>query len=167
MKRIVWNSVAVIIGIATGLAAGSLLVAIRFFEQPNSTHYLAFAGIGWGVSEGAFDDNARDAKDLLQKNLLILESGMDPKSSIEASMKKALLLQAALTKARLSILEKRAGNVDQARGYLAAAQANLKSLGWLDYSAAHIEKVVQPRPTPVKEPSVKPAASQVRTLQTN
>jgi len=159
MKRIVWNSVAVIVGMAAGFAAGALVVGIRFLEQPNTHHYFSFVGIGWGVSEGAFDDNSSDAKDLLQKNLVLLESGMDPRSELDPRMKKALLLQAALTKARLSIIEKKAGNVDLATGYMAAAQANLKSLGWLDYSAVHIERVVQAHRSPLAgAPPVKPVS---------
>jgi len=159
MTRIIWNSVAVVVGIAAGFAAGALVVGIRFLEQPNTAHYFSFVGIGWGVAEGAFDDNSSDAKDLLQKNLVILEAGMDARSHLDPPVKNALLLQAALTKARLSILEKKAGNVDLARGYMAAAQVNLQSLGWLDYSAAHIERVVQPHHSPPGgAPLVKPAS---------
>jgi hypothetical protein len=167
MKRIIANSVVVLVGIAIGVCAGWLLGALTFLQRPNTTHYLAFAGIGWGVSEGAFDDNATDAKDLLRKNLVLLEAGLDPRSTVDPSIKRALLLQAAFTKARLSILEKKFGNEDQAKSYMSAAQADLKSLGWRDYSAAHIEQAVRPHhTTSTSAPSVKPASAQLPGAQT-
>jgi len=84
-------------------------------------------------------------------------------------MKQALLLHAALTKARLSILEKQDGNADQAASYMSAAHEDLKSLGWRDVSEANILAFARTLPTskrvtpPNKLPRSNPAsASQVK-----
>src|SRR5215471_17328518 len=167
MKKIVLNSVMVIVGVAFGFVAGDFLVAMRFFGKPTLTRYAMWTTIAQGVSERAFEENSSDAPQLQRKHLWLLENGMDPSSRLDPSMKKGLLLQAALTKARLSILEKRSGNAEQADSYMSSAQADLKTLGWLDYSAAHVEQTVQPRPAkPVATPSVKPASAQVPAIQT-
>lgn len=159
MKKMVLNSAMVIVGAAVGFAAGDFIVAMRFWGQTTETRYSMWTTIAQVVSEEAFEKNSPDAEKVLRKHLTLLENGMDPRSGLEPSMKKALLLQAAFVKARLSILEKRAGQVEQAASYMSAAQADLQSLGWLDYSAAHIERVVQPhRSTPTSAPSVKPAS---------
>ena len=152
MKKIVLNSVAVLAGVALGAIAGIVVFSPQVFEtvfetRPTSVRYFVWIGIGWGVSENAFAENSKDAEHLLKGHLTFIEKGMDPKSSLDPAMKKALLLHAALTKARLSILENQAGNADQATSYMSAAQGDLKSLGWRDVSEANILTFARTPPT--------------------
>lgn len=147
MKKIVLNSVVLLAGMALGLAAGTLAFAAKWFESRTPARYFELLGMGWGVSENAIAENSNDAEHLLQGHLTVIENGMGPKSSIDPAMKKALLLHAALTKARLSILENQAGHGDQAASYMSAAQADLKSLGWNDVSEANILTFARSLPT--------------------
>jgi len=154
MKKIVLNLVAVLAGVALGAIAGNVVFFFspqmfeKIFEtRPTSVRYFTWIGLGWGVSESAFEENSKDAKRFLKGHLTRIENGMDPRSSLDPAMKKALLLHAALTKARLSVLEKQAGNADQAASYMSAAQGDLKSLGWRDVSEANILTFARTLPT--------------------
>src|SRR5260370_11912511 len=119
MKKIVLNSVAVLFGVALGAVAGNLFSEMQLFKtvyetRPTPMHYFAWIGLGWGISENAFEENSKDAEHILKGRLTFIQNGMDPRSSLHPAMKKALLLHAALTKARLSILENQADHADQA-----------------------------------------------------
>ena len=144
MKKVLLSSVVVLAGIGIGFSAGEVYSLHRVKESlATEAGYFNWAGMGWMVSWDAFDANAKDAKEVLLKALQIYENGMQPQSSLDPEMKKALRLQAALTKARLSVLEDKAGNADQARSYMSAAQADLKSLGWTDCSEEAILKMIE------------------------
>ncbi len=143
MKKILFNSVVVCAGLAVGGALGNVLFTVGLLDRLTPKRYFMWSGAGWSASENAFNQNAKDAKELLLKALTVYEAGIGPNSNLDRSMKKALLLQAALTKARLSVLENGSGNSDQAKLYMSAAQADLKNLGWTNYSEAHILRVVQ------------------------
>ncbi len=152
MKKIVLNSFAVLAGVALGAITGILVFSPQVFEtmfdtRPTSVRYFTWIAMGWGVSEHAFEENSKDAEHLLKGHLTFIENGMDPRSNLDPAMKKALLLHAALTKARLSILENQAGNADQAASYMSAAQGDLKSLGWRDVSEANILTFARTLPT--------------------
>ncbi|MBZ5523366.1 MAG: hypothetical protein LAP21_14110 [Acidobacteriia bacterium] len=143
MKKVLLNAVAVCVGLAVGVAAGDVLFTVGLFNRPGPERYFTLTGIGWTASENALNRNAKDAKDLLLKNLKICEAGTGPDSHLDRSMKKALLLQAALTRARLSVVENGSGNSDQARLYMSAAQTDFRNLGWTDYSESHILRVLR------------------------
>jgi len=139
MKKIIFNSVAVLAGVALGVVAGILVSGMKMFEKPPTpARYFEWIAIGWGVSEHAFQENSNDAEHVLKVHLAFIENGIDSRSSLDPAMKKALLLHAALTKARLSVVENQAGHAGQAASYMSAAQADLKSLGWRDVSEANI-----------------------------
>jgi hypothetical protein len=124
-----------------GFAAGRYLPFGKYTQHDPVLFFSAFSEPGWKMTEESYNHNAKDAKQLLLTTLSIGES--DIQQVMPEQMKKALVMRSALTKARLAVLEREAGNYDQAKDYLAKAEADLKAIGWKDYSDAAILKAIK------------------------
>ncbi len=135
MKKVVLQSIVVIVGVILGGAAGGYLTFHRYARDHALVRAFAWAGIFVAVSENQYDQNSSDAK-------------QDQSSSIDTTMNKALRMKRGLIEARLSVLEKEAGNVDLAKSYLSKAQEDLKAVGWVDHSEANILQAVKRQPVP-------------------
>jgi len=151
MKRAFLNIALVLCGAVIAMLAGEGYLAARLFQGPSyEARYFAIAGIGWGISENDFDQssnsNFKEAQASLTRVLGVYEQGIREESPVDPTMKKALRLQIALTRARLSVLASEAGEAGPAKQYMAAAQADLQALGWIDTSEAHVRKVIERKP---------------------
>ena len=147
MKKILLQSVVVIVGIVTGGATGGYLTFQRYSQKYATVRYFAWAGIFVAVSEGQYDKNSSDAKQDLLNTLDLYAKGVQS-SRIDPTMNKALRMNRGLIEARLSVLEDEAGNIDLARSYLSKAQEDLKAVGWVDRSEANILQAVKRQPVP-------------------
>jgi hypothetical protein len=75
-------------------------------------------------------------------------------------MRNALRMYRGEFEAQLSILEREAGNVDQAAPYMSKAQEDLKAVGWIDYSEANILRTFSRQPVPPCGNSLRSATAQ-------
>jgi len=147
MKKVVLQSIVVIVGVILGGAAGGYLTFHRYARDHALVRAFAWAGIFVAVSENQYDQNSSDAKQDLFYTLNLYTQGVQS-SSIDTTMNKALRMKRGLIEARLSVLEKEAGNVDLAKSYLSKAQEDLKAVGWVDHSEANILQAVKRQPVP-------------------
>jgi hypothetical protein len=145
MKKILLQSVVVIIGLVTGGATGGYLTFHRYSQKYAIVRYLAWAGIFAAVSENQYDKNSRDAKLELLNARDLYTKGVQS-SHIDPNLKKALCMKRGLIEARLSVLENEGGNADQAKSHLSKAQEDLKAVGWADRSEANILQAVKRQP---------------------
>lgn len=157
MKKILLESIVVIVGIAIGGAAGGYLTFHRYSQKSPVVRYFAWAGIFDAVSEGQYDKNSSDAKQELLTTLDLYTKGVQS-SNIDPIMKNALRMKCGLIKARLSVLENEAGNTDRAKSYMSKAQEDLKAVGWVDYSEANILQAVKRQPVSPCGPAPQSAA---------
>jgi hypothetical protein len=144
MKKILLQSVVVIVGIVTGCATGGYLTFHRYSQKYAIVRYFAWAGIFLAVSENQYDKNSSDAKQDLLSTLDLYDRGVRS-SNIDTTLKKALCMKRGLIEARLSVLENEGGNADRAR-YMSKAQEDLKAVGWVDRSEANILQAVKRQP---------------------
>lgn len=147
MKKVLLQSIVVILGIMLGAAAGGYLTFHRYARDYAIVRAFAWAGIFVAVSENQYDQNSSDAKQDLFYTLNLYTQGIQS-SSIDPTMHKALRMKRGLIEARLSVLENEAGNVDLAKSYLSKAQEDLKAVGWVDHSEADILQAVKRQPLP-------------------
>jgi hypothetical protein len=147
MKKLLLQSVAVIVGIILGSAAGGYLTFHRYARDYAIVRAFAWAGIFVAVAENQYDQNSSDAKQGLLYTLNVYSQGVQS-SSLDPTMNKALRMNRGLIEARLSVLENEAGNADLAKSYLSKAQEDLKAVGWVDYSEANILQAVKRQPVP-------------------
>jgi hypothetical protein len=145
MRKILLQSVVVIVGIVMGGATAGYLTFHRYSQKYAMVRYFAWAGIFDAVSEGQYDKNSSDAKQELLSTLDLYTKGVQS-SNIDPTMKNALRMNCGLIEARVSVLENEAGNVDRAKSYMSKAQEDLKAVGWLDRSEANILQVVKRQP---------------------
>ena len=145
MKKILLQSLVVIVGFVMGGAAGGYLTFHRYAQKYAIVRYFAWAGIFDGVSENQYDKNSSDAKQELLNTLDLYARGVQS-SNIDPSLKKALCMKRGLIEARLSVLENEGGNADRAKSYMSKAQEDLKAVGWVDRSEANILQVVKREP---------------------
>ncbi len=145
MKKILLQSVVVIVGIVTGGATGGYLTFHRYSQKYATVRYFAWAGIFLAVSENQYDKNSSDAKQDLLNTLDLYDRGVRS-SNIDPTLKKALCLKRGLIEARLSVLESEGGNADRAKSYISKAQEDLKGVGWVDRSEANILQAVKRQP---------------------
>jgi hypothetical protein len=145
MKKILLRSIVVIVGIATGGAAGGYLTFHRYARKYAIVRALAWTGIFGAVSENQYDLNSSDAKrDLLYT--LDFYRQVVQLSNIDPILSKALRIKCGLIEARLSVVENEAGNVDRAKSYMSRAQEDLRAVGWVDPSEANILQTVKRQP---------------------
>jgi hypothetical protein len=145
MKKILLQSVVVIIGLCAGGATGGYLTFHRYSQKYPRAHYFAWAGIFAAVSENQYDKNSADAKqDLLNARDLYTQGVQS--AHIDPTLKKALYMKRGLIEARLSVLENEGGNADRAKSYLSEAQEDLKAVGWVDRSESNILQAVKRQP---------------------
>ena len=147
MKKVLLQSVAVIVGVILGGAAGGYLTFHRYARDHALVRAFAWAGIFAAVSENQYDQNSSDAKQDLLYTLNLFSQGVQS-SSIDPTMNKALRMKRGLIEARLSVLENEAGNVDLAKSFLSKAQEDLKAVGWVDHSEANILQAVKRQSVP-------------------
>jgi hypothetical protein len=147
MKKILLQSIVVIVGIAMGGAAGGYLTFHRYARKYAIVRAFAWTGIFAAVSENQYDLNSSDAKRDLLYTLGLYRQGVQS-SSIDPIMSKALSIKCGLIEARMSVLESEAGNVDRAKSYMSKAQEDLKAVGWVDNSEANILQAVRRQPVP-------------------
>jgi hypothetical protein len=145
MKKILLQSVLVIVGIVTGSITGGYLTFHRYSQKYAIVRYFAWAGIDLAVSENQYDKNSSEAKQELLSTLDLYTKGVNS-SNIDPNLKKALRMKRGLIEARLSVLENEGGNADRAKSYLSEAQEDLKAVGWVDRSEANILQVVKRQP---------------------
>lgn len=141
MKKIFLDSAVVLVGIFLGFEAGRYLSFGKYTQHDPVLFFSAFSEPGWKMTEESYNHNSKGAKQLLLTSLSVGESGIQ--QVMPEQMKKTLLMRSALTQARLAVLEREAGNYDQARDYLAKAEANLQTIGWKDYSEAALLKAIK------------------------
>ncbi len=85
MKKILFNSVVVCAGLAVGVALGNVLFTVGLLDRLTPKRYFMWSGAGWSASENAFNQNAKDAKELLLKALTVYEAGIGPNSNLDRS----------------------------------------------------------------------------------
>lgn len=147
MKKVLLQSIVVIVGIILGGAAGGYLTFHRYARDYAIVRAFAWAGIFVAVSENQYDQNSSDAKQDLFYTLNLYTQGIQS-SSIDPTMNKALRMKRGLIEARLFVLENEAGNIDLAKSYLSKAQEDLKAVGWVDHSEENILQAVKRQPVP-------------------
>ena len=157
MKKIFLQSLVVIVGFVTGIAAGGYLTFHRYSQKYATVRYFAWTGIFTAVSENQYDRNSSDAKQDLLNTLDLCTRGVQS-SNTDPTLKKALRMIRGLINARLSVLENEAGNKDQAKSYMSKSQEDLKAVGWVDYSEANILQAVKRQPVPPCDPAPQSAA---------
>jgi hypothetical protein len=145
VKMILFNFVVVLAGVALGMGASGYLLFARYNRHDAVVRYFAWAGIGLAVSQNEFDENSKDARQVLLNTLTYFERGLQS-SKIDPPMKKAIRMESGLTEARVSVLESEAGHADQAKSYMSRAQDDLKAVGWVDSSDANILRAVKREP---------------------
>jgi len=145
MKKILLQSVVMIVGIVTGGATGGYLTFHRYSQKYAIVRYFAWAGIFVAVAENQYDKNSSDAKQDLLNTLDLYAKGVQS-SNIDSTLKKALCMKRGLIEARISVLENEAGNVDRAKSYMSKAQEDLNAVGWVDRSEANILQAVKREP---------------------
>lgn len=145
MKRVLLQSILVIVGIVLGGAVGGYLTFHKYARECALVRAFAWAGMAVAVSENQYDQNSSHAKQDLLYSLDIFTQGIQS-SSIDPTMNKALRMKRGLIEARLSVLENEAGNIDLGKSYLSKAQEDLKTVGWVDRSEANILQVVKRQP---------------------
>jgi hypothetical protein len=142
MKKILLQSIVVIVGIAMGGAAGGYLTFRRYAREYAMVRSFAWTGIFAAVSVNEYDKNSSDAKHELLYTLDFYKQGAKS-PAINPTMKNAFLMNCGLFEARLSVLENEAGNVELSKTYLSKAQEDLKAIGWVDHSEANILQAVK------------------------
>lgn len=149
MKKILLSLLVILPGIFIGYEAGQFLPFGKLTRHDPILSFSWFSQMGWTMTEEAFNCNSSDAKGLLLRTLKVCDIGTlkvsEPgiKVDLPDSMKQALLMRSGLTNGRLAVLEEEAGNSDQAKQYLSNAQADLKAVGWRDYSPETIFQAVK------------------------
>jgi hypothetical protein len=147
MKKLLFRSILVIIGILIGGAVGGYVIFHRYARDYALVRAFAMAGIFDAVSKNEYEKNTTDAKRELIFQFNIWTDGIES-SAADPIMKNALRMNRGLTEARLSILENEAGNPEHAKSYLSKAQEDLKAAGWVDHSEANIVQIVKRQPVP-------------------
>jgi hypothetical protein len=145
MKKILLQSIVVVVGIVMGGAAGGYLTFHRYARKYAIVRAFAWTGIFAAVSENQYDLNSIDAKRDLLYTLNLYRQGVQS-SNVDLTMSKALRIKCGLIEARLSVLENEAGNVDRAKSYMSKAQEDLKAVGWIDPLEANILQAVKRQP---------------------
>ncbi len=145
MNKILLQSAVVIVGIAMGCATGGYLTFHRYARDYQTVRAFAWTGIFSAVSENQCDQNSSDAKKELQVLLDVFKRATNS-TATDATMRSAFLMNCGLVEARLSVLEKEAGDVDLSKTYLSKAQEDLKATGWVDYSESNILQAVKRKP---------------------
>ena len=164
MKKLLLQSIAVIVGIAMGGAAGGSLTFHRYARKYAIVRAFAWTGIFAAVSENQYDLNSRDAKRDLLYTLDLYRQGVQS-SNIDPIMSKALRIKCGLIEARLSVIENEARNIDRAKSYMLKAQEDLKAVGWVDPSEANILQTVKRQPVPPCGMSSQSAAKTIASTQ--
>lgn len=157
MKRILFLSIAIILGIVLGGVAGGYLTFHRYARDYALVRAFAWAGISDAVSVNQFNENSSDARQELLVALSFFTQGIKS-SAVDPKMKSALRMNSGLVEARLSILENESGDIDGANSYLTKAQEDLKAVGWVDHSAANILQAVRRQPVRPCDPATQNAA---------
>jgi hypothetical protein len=147
MKRIVLNSIAVFIGLLVGIGSGAYVTFARYNRDYRVVRAFSWARIGFGVSENEFGSQTSGAREALMNTLYLFEQDSEsPK--VDPEMRKAMRMDCGRFEAQLSVLEREGGNADQARLYMSKAQADLKAVGWTDYSEDKILRTFPRQPSP-------------------
>lgn len=147
MRRIAFGTIAVLVGLLIGMAAGALVTFANYDHDYHVIRVLSWAEITQSVSENKFYARTPDAEKFLKIALAIFQQNADS-PFIDSEMRRALRMNCGEFEAQLSELENERGNTDQARSYMAKAQADLKAVGWTDYSKDKIIQVFQGTPSP-------------------
>lgn len=158
MKRFVLTLIVVLAGFLVGGGLGVYFTYVRF-----SQHYALIRGFEWldmglAVSENEFGSNSIDAQKVMTNTLYLYDQAVQS-STMDPSMKSAVRMHRGEIEAQLSVLEREAGDRDQASSYMSKAQADMKDVGWIDYSEGNISKAF-PR-------QLSPCASSSRSTATN
>lgn len=137
MKRIIASILIILAGLVIGLGVGTYSAFAHYAQGYSIPRFFASSELAFSLANDSFERRSGDAKALLLKSLATYESGM--RSSIPGPMmKNAMRMRTGLIKARLSVLEKEAGNIVQSNSYMAEAQADFKTVGWIDTSETRI-----------------------------
>jgi hypothetical protein len=157
MKKLFLQAALVIVGIVVGGTAGGYLTFHRYARDYALVRAFAWTGIFDAVSVNQYNENSKDAKQELLSTLGLYTQGVRS-SAIDPTMKNALRMNCGLLEARLSVIENESGNVEGAKSYLAKAQEDLKSVGWVDHSEANILQAVKRQPVSPCGPAPQNAA---------
>jgi uncharacterized membrane protein len=158
MKRFVITVMVVLAGFLVGGGLGGYFTYVRFSQHSPVIRGFEWLEIGTFVSENEFDSNSIDATKVMNNTLYLYDRAVQS-STIDPSMKSALRMHRGEIEAQLSVLEREAGDQDQASSYMSKAQADMKDVGWIDYSEANLLKAFPRQPSP--------CASSSRSTATN
>ena len=164
MRKIILQSLLVIVGIVAGGATGGFLAFLEYSQKYTTVRYFAWAAIFGGVSENEYDNNSRDARQELLNTVDLFTKGVQS-PHLDPTIKKALCMKRGLIEARLSIIENEDGNTDRATSYLSEAQEDLKAAGWADRSEATVLHVARRQPLPPCAVPQSPAKTVAPTTQ--
>lgn len=139
MKRLVVRVIVVLAGFLVGGGLGGYFTYARFSQHYAVIRSFNWLQIGLSVSENEFGSNSVDAKKIMNNTLYLYDRAVQS-STIDPSMKSALRMHRGEIEAQLSVLEREAGDQDQASSYMSKAQADMKDVGWMDYSEGNILK---------------------------
>ena len=146
MKRILIGSIVMLLGLSLVGGAGAYFVYRDYLQKSALLRFFAWSELAFATALNQFDHNTKEAEPSLLRSLKLYQEGLQ--SSIPDPMvSRAIRMRCGLIKARLSVLQKEAGNPDQAKSYMSEAQADLKGLGWTDVSEATVLQAVK-RHTP-------------------
>ncbi len=143
--RIFLRFIALILGLAIGVAAGGYFAYSRYVVQFPLVRNFASIASSNALSMDEFDKKADSAKQDLISTLAMYEGAAET-PNVESGVKKALHMNCGLIEARLSVVESRGGNAARAKAYMLKAQADLKAVGWTDTSEESILQVVNQKP---------------------
>ena len=137
MKSFFLKSMIVLIGIFAGGGLGAYLTFTKYAQQYAVVRAFAWLQLSLAASENEFDSNSINAKNALLNTLYFYERGVQsPK--LDSNLKNALRMNRGRLETQLSVLEKEAGNADQAKLDMSEAQKEMKAVGWIDTSEENI-----------------------------
>jgi hypothetical protein len=163
MKRLLVNSVIVLVGFLGGGGLGGYLTFSVYAQQYSVVRAFAWVEIALGVSENEFDSNDKNASSTLRNTINIYDRDAES-PRVDQPMKNALLMNRGRFEAQLSILEKEAGEIDQAAIDMSNAQRDLNAVGWLDSSEDNILRTFKRQPVPPCANAAKYTTKQVGTV---
>lgn len=143
--KILLHLVAVILGLAIGIAAGGYFAYARYSTQFALVRNFAASAPGAAGSLDKFNKKSDNAKQDLLKTLAQYEAaGQLP--DVDPNVRNALRMNCGLIEARVSVLEDEGGNAARSKAYMLKAQSDLRSAGWADISEESILQVVKRQP---------------------
>jgi hypothetical protein len=142
MSKFVRTSLITLIGFLLGAGLGGYFTFKVYSERYAVIRAFAWAELGLAVSEHEFNSNSNGASSALRNTLGLFDSGVQS-SKVDPALRNALRMNVGRLNAQLSVLDKEAGNAEQARLDMLEAQKELISVGWIDSSETNVLRTFQ------------------------